>query len=104
MPSALAEVSSAVVPLAVAKPYFAPSICAQVVSNWCAKWPSSRFHLPVIRTSIQPFSSFFSITGHDGNGFVRTGLPPRIARPAPPDDDDDFGVALGRARPGRSEE
>src|SRR5579884_441187 len=36
-----------------------------------------------MRTCIQLFSSLASITGHDGKGFVRTGLPPRIARAVP---------------------
>src|SRR5260370_10277811 len=79
MPSALREAKRALVPLAVARQCFAPSVAAHVSSNRRAQWPSSRFQLPLCSTSVHARSSLPSITGQEGKGAVRTGGPPRIA-------------------------
>src|SRR5436309_14629840 len=78
-PRALSEVSSAVVPLAVATHPMAPTLLAQASSKRLAYLPSRRHQRPPWSTSIHAFSSLEAIFGQDGKGSVRTGLPPSNA-------------------------
>src|SRR5262249_374507 len=79
MSSAAIAVTSAEVPLAVARQYFEPSRLAQASSNCATYVPPVRFHRPLRSTSPQLFSSLSLIWGHEGKRRSRTGAPPSSA-------------------------
>ena len=89
MPRAARDVSSALVPFAVARQCLAPVRSAYASSKRSTVFPEPRYHLPLRSTSMRACSSVSLYTGQPGNGAVLTGVPPNragflgaIARPA----------------------
>src|SRR5262245_45969014 len=79
MSRAARAMTSAEVPLAVARQYFESSRWAQASSNCATCLPPVRFHRPLRSTSTQAFSSLSRIWGQEGNRRSRTGAPPSSA-------------------------
>src|SRR5260370_35408381 len=79
MSRAARAMTSAEVPLAVARQYFEASRFAQASSNCATYLPPLRFHRPPRSTSTQAFSSLSRIWGQEGKRRSRTGAPPSSA-------------------------
>ena len=79
MPMAASAVSSADVPLAVARQCCVPVSAAYWVSKALTCPPAPRPHLPLLSTDTIACSSRLSWTGQPGNAAVRMGVPPSTA-------------------------